>query len=415
MPTSTAIIRTISRLRPAAERRASQSLLLHLRDRVRLGYSSTFVLTPNQWQHVAVVKTAKQLRVYLDGMVADSQAVDRPLRSAPRLHARSRHRRAARWFQARSMRYECGRRRGRLSPCCPRRSSRALRENRYAGPCLLRALEPLSLPAWNTVTFAFDPERVPASIETVTLSFDCRDSRGRELPFSRRSSAPGGGVPGQRRDSGAARVLPAHPPPAISVGGQSRSLTPGVFSCLVLEPRAAGRAPPSEDRAVQLSRTRSLPGRRRWSFRWTASGCWHDPQNQGREQQWWQGPVPEASRPSALDHQDAFPGYHGVAWYWRECQCPPTRTRRSHPAAVLGGRLQGEFGSTACRWVATRAARPVRAGRHRPRARRCGQPPRRARAQPHSPAIDGMTLNQTPRRAKTIPYSAGRPTTTAGS
>ncbi|MEI6171821.1 MAG: hypothetical protein WCQ45_05010, partial [bacterium] len=38
--------------------------------------------------------------------------------------------------------------------------------------------------AGNTVTFGTDPERVPASVETITLSFDGRDARGREVPFS---------------------------------------------------------------------------------------------------------------------------------------------------------------------------------------------------------------------------------------
>ena len=48
-----------------------------------------------------------------------------------------------------------------------------------------------------------------------------------------------------------------------------------------------------------------------------------DPQNRGLEQGWWTAPRPEAKTtrvPWII--QDAFPGYHGVAWYWREFEAP---------------------------------------------------------------------------------------------
>ena len=55
-----------------------------------------------------------------------------------------------------------------------------------------------------------------------------------------------------------------------------------------------------------------------------------DPQNVGREQAWFQAPQPEAKRTKVpWIIQDAFPGYHGVAWYWREFQRRrPIRTRQ---------------------------------------------------------------------------------------
>ena len=48
-----------------------------------------------------------------------------------------------------------------------------------------------------------------------------------------------------------------------------------------------------------------------------------DPQNVGREQTWWTGPREDA-KPSKVPWiiQDAFPGYHGVAWYWRDFDAP---------------------------------------------------------------------------------------------
>ncbi len=51
-----------------------------------------------------------------------------------------------------------------------------------------------------------------------------------------------------------------------------------------------------------------------------------DPDNVGRAQAWWKGPVQEARTirvPGIL--QEAWPGYHGVAWYWRSFAAPQKR------------------------------------------------------------------------------------------
>lgn len=49
-----------------------------------------------------------------------------------------------------------------------------------------------------------------------------------------------------------------------------------------------------------------------------------DPKNVGREQHWFGGPTNEA-KPTRVPWiiQDVFPGYQGVAWYWREFTAPP--------------------------------------------------------------------------------------------
>jgi len=54
-----------------------------------------------------------------------------------------------------------------------------------------------------------------------------------------------------------------------------------------------------------------------------------DPTNVGRDQRWWEGPRPD-TKPAKVPWiiQDAFPGYHGVAWYWREVMLPPNPHRR---------------------------------------------------------------------------------------
>lgn len=59
---------------------------------------------------------------------------------------------------------------------------------------------------------------------------------------------------------------------------------------------------------------------------WLEGGDWKvaaDLKNTGRAEEWWKGPVKEA-RPARVPGimQESLPGYHGVAWYWREFTAP---------------------------------------------------------------------------------------------
>jgi len=48
-----------------------------------------------------------------------------------------------------------------------------------------------------------------------------------------------------------------------------------------------------------------------------------DPDNLGCRDRWYDGPA-AAARPARVPWiiQDAFPAYHGLAWYWREFAAP---------------------------------------------------------------------------------------------
>lgn len=61
-----------------------------------------------------------------------------------------------------------------------------------------------------------------------------------------------------------------------------------------------------------------------------------DPDNAGRGQSWWKSPRPDA-RPIRVPgiFQEALPGYHGVAWYWRQFVPPQS--------PYLGGRCLLRF------------------------------------------------------------------------
>ena len=137
-----------------------------------------------------------------------------------------------------------------------------------------------------------------------------------------------------------------------------------------------------------------------------------DPRNEGRAQQWWQAPRPDARRarvPWII--QGTLPGYHGVAWYWRDFIAP------ANPHAA--GRFLLRFG--AVDYLADVWLNGVRVGGHEggetpfeidvTRAVRTGEAhPNRLSIRvlnPTNEPIDGIALAETARRCKVIPFSAG--------
>jgi hypothetical protein len=375
-------------------------------------YSRTLSLTPDVWQHVAVVKTPDRLRVYLNGMLTDSQTVDRPMAPSPTPFMVGLGIAAqARWFSGQIDDVRVWDRAQSFRPLLPEAEQVEL--FLQTGTLDVTASARWRLfpcQAGNTFAFALDPERVPASVEELTVTFDCRDSGGREVPF-----APPLAL---RRDAGfrGSVAVPAQPGyrrlsclPSLSSAGQIRKLAATAFPFLVLAPATAAVA------ATALTTPALPPPSAGWLTVAPLSldGDWRlatDPQNCGRDQTWWQQPVAEAV-PTRVPWiiQDAFPGYHGVAWYWREFTVP------ANPHA--GGRTLLRFWAvdyTAEVWL-----NDVSVGGHEGGETpfvldvtdtvRANAPNRlavRVLNPTHQP-IDGMTLNQTPRRAKVIPYSAG--------
>ena len=58
-----------------------------------------------------------------------------------------------------------------------------------------------------------------------------------------------------------------------------------------------------------------------------------DPQNQGKDQKWWLKPIDGAKQvpvPGIIQDQDAFPEYHGVAWYWKDFTAPKNPHPKGH-------------------------------------------------------------------------------------
>jgi hypothetical protein len=135
-----------------------------------------------------------------------------------------------------------------------------------------------------------------------------------------------------------------------------------------------------------------------------------DPQNVGRQQNWFEAPRAEA-KPTKTPWiiQEAFPGYHGVAWYWRDFVAtvnPHTAGRYllrfeqvDYLADVwLNGAAVGghEGGETPFTLDVTDRIKPGQKNRLAVRV-----------LIPTMEPIDGVRLNETARRAKVIPFKAG--------
>jgi hypothetical protein len=135
-----------------------------------------------------------------------------------------------------------------------------------------------------------------------------------------------------------------------------------------------------------------------------------DPKNVGREQQWFKQARPDVKRTEVpWIIQDAFPGQHGLFWYWRDFSCPVN----DRPAGRyllrfwevdykcdvwLNGLPVGTHeGGESCFVLDVTAA--IRPGQVNRLAVRVLNPT-------HQP-IDGIVLSETPHRNKALPYSSG--------
>ena len=135
-----------------------------------------------------------------------------------------------------------------------------------------------------------------------------------------------------------------------------------------------------------------------------------DPQNVGREQKWCDGPAAQA-KPARVPWiiQEAFPGYHGVAWYWRDFVAPANphvqgryllRFRAVDYLAEVwlnGVRVGGHEGSEGVFVLDVTDA--IKAGENNRLAVRV--------LNPTNEPIDDIRLGTIPRRCKVIPFSAG--------
>ena len=135
-----------------------------------------------------------------------------------------------------------------------------------------------------------------------------------------------------------------------------------------------------------------------------------DPDNVGREQQWFQQARPDAkSTPVPWIIQDIFPDYHGVVWYGRDFEAPVNPHEQGRyllrfwlvdyqtEVWVNGQPVGGHEGADGVFVLDVTAA--VKPGSTNHLAVRV--------LNPKDEPIDGITLQQTPHRNKTCAYKCG--------
>ena len=135
-----------------------------------------------------------------------------------------------------------------------------------------------------------------------------------------------------------------------------------------------------------------------------------DPENVGLSGQWWTAPRPEAKATKVpWIIQDAFPGYHGVAWYWKEFEGPVNPYQEGRTLlrfwqvdykcdvwlndTVVGSH---EGGESAFVFDVTGIVKPGQTNRLAVRV-----------LNPTHEPVDGIVLNETPHRNKALPYRSG--------
>ena len=143
------------------------------------------------------------------------------------------------------------------------------------------------------------------------------------------------------------------------------------------------------------------------AFVTSLDGTWllaTDPKNAGRDEKWFDKTSVEGAKPAKVPWiiQEAFPGYHGVAWYWRSFDAPvhPNRAGRYllrfHQVDYMAGVwLNGvpvgghEGGETPFVLDVTSAIKPGAQNRLAVRV-----------LNPTNQAIDGIRLGETAKRCK---------------
>ena len=376
-------------------------------------------LVADRWQHVAVVKTAEELRLFVNGVLLGSARDSSPVAASPQ---------PFRIGQSLGQDARCFR--GQIDAFRVHRQALAEFREQVSDedrletivgnfgltvrPCVASRIFDGEQPP--EFELSYDALDVPQAVEQVTTTLECVDLAGKNHPIEPVTLDAKAGFRAKVRLSLVTGFYQLTVTPTLLTGEMRRALPPSSCSFAVRadggeEPSSAEAGVPASPAggpissvlvATEPTRVMSLDG-----------GSWRiaaDPKNVGRQEAWFAAPRPEA-KPTKVPWiiQDVFPGYHGVAWYWREFAASP------HPykdgryvlrfAAVdyladvyVNGKPVGrhEGAEDPFELDVTEAIRP---GAGNLLAVRVLNPT-------HEP-IDGMALAATPRSCKTYPMTPG--------
>lgn len=284
-------------------------------------FTKPIQLTPDVWQHLAVVKAPREMRIYLNGVLMDTVAANQAYLPGPMNFA------IGLGFEdpARCFRGEIAGLRlwdAALTEIKPEVTSaqrfRAIASN--VGIQIAAAKKSRIFAAGETpnISVSFADRKEDFAGAAIEVAFDVTDNDGIKIVVPSVTLNPGNSFKAE---------LPLTVEPGFyRVVAQATATTPQgafplppatiSFSQLGASNTAsAAKRPAPESLGSQPSLTQSLDG-----DNWLIAT---DPTNIGREQGWFKKPTAEAKATKVpWIIQDIFNNYHGVAWYWHDFTAP---------------------------------------------------------------------------------------------
>ena len=376
-------------------------------------------LVADRWQHVAVVKTSEELRLFVNGILLGSARDSAPVAASPQ---------PFRIGQSLGLDSRCFR--GQIDAFRVHRQALAeFREQvsdedrleTIVGNCGLTVRPCVASRVFDgehrpEFEFSYDALDVPQAVEQVTTTLECVDLAGKNHPIEPVTLDANAGFRAKVRLSLDAGFYQLTVTPTLRTGGMQRALPPS--SCSFAVRADGGKGPSSAPAGEGSSRSGEpiLPAlvaaepTRVFSLDGDSWRIAVDPTNVGRQEAWFNAPRPEAKATKVpWIIQDVFPDYHGVAWYWREFAAPlnPHQDGRyilrfaavDYLAEVyVNGTLVGRHEGAEDPFELD-ASDMIRPGANNVLAVRVLNPT-------HEP-IDGIALSDTPRSCKTYPIAPG--------
>jgi hypothetical protein len=288
-------------------------------------------LVAERWQHVAVVKTAEELRLFVNGILLGSVRDSAPVAASPQPFRIGQ----SLGLDSRCFRGQIGRFR------VHRQALSEFREGIADEDRLETIVASFGLTVRPGVAsrvfdrehppeleFSYAAPEVPPVVELITAALQCVDLAGRTHTLEPVTLSAKDGLKAKVAlvlDAGFYRLTVT---PTLLAGGVRRALPPSSCSFAVRAGRdevlAAGAgATPAPDGGPALSGAAATEPTRVLLLDGEGWQIAVDPQNVGRQEAWFSAPRSEA-KPTKVPWiiQDVFPDYHGVAWYWHEFAAP---------------------------------------------------------------------------------------------
>ena len=279
-------------------------------------------LVAGQWQHVAIVKSPEELKVFLNGVLLESIAATVPVAPSPlTFRVGLGFEDEGRCFNGALSGFRIWNRALSeiLPEVTPEQKLEAWANNASAR---LSAASPdriFKLPDQPAIEVSFGDGAIGKSDVASRAAFECVDLTGKTPAVAPVELTSAGGFKQTLRLPLPAGYYRLTCKPTITGPLGDRPLQPATLSFAVLnddggEPLAVP-APKTATLGAQPTLVTSLDGEG-----WLLAT---DPNNIGRTEQWFNAPRPEA-KPTKVPWiiQDVFPNYHGVAWYWKEFTAP---------------------------------------------------------------------------------------------